>query len=80
VDPPTYQCSDTRIQQEIAERLVHVYRIDSSEVTVSVEGGRVTFEGAVPDLAMKHALEELADRCPGVQDIQNRVRVEPAPR
>jgi len=40
----------------------------------------VTFEGAVPDLAMKHALEELADRCPGVQDIQNRVRVEPAPR
>ena len=69
------QRSDARLQADISERLLHAYHIDSSEVTVSVDGGRVTFEGTVPDRAMKHQIEDLADSCPGVQDIQNRVRV-----
>ena len=73
--PKNYQRSDARIQEDISERLLHAYHIDSSEVTVAVDGGRVTFEGTVPDRAMKHQIEDLADRCPGVQDIQNRVRV-----
>jgi hypothetical protein len=50
--------------------------IDSSEVTVNVVGGKVTLEGTVPDRYMKHSIEDLADQCPGVQDIDNRIRVD----
>lgn len=74
-EPPFAQRSDAHIQQELEERLLHSDRIDSSQVKVAVEGGRVTFDGTVPDLAMKHHIEDLADHCPGVEDIQNRVRV-----
>lgn len=36
---------------------------------------RVVLEGTVPSRHMKHAIEDLVDACPGVQDIDNRVRV-----
>jgi hypothetical protein len=49
--------------------------IDSSEVTVDVGDAKVVLEGVVPDRRMKHAIEDLVDACPGVQDIDNRVRV-----
>jgi osmotically-inducible protein OsmY len=73
--PKSYQRSDARIQEDISERLLHTHHIDSSDVSVSVDGGRVTFDGTVPSRVMKHQIEDLADRCPGVQDIQNQVRV-----
>jgi osmotically-inducible protein OsmY len=41
-----------------------------------VADGRVTLDGTVPDRYMKHAIEDLVDECPGVQDIDNRVRVQ----
>jgi hypothetical protein len=50
--------------------------IDSSDVSVSVSSGKVTLEGTVPERYMKHAIEDLVDACPGVQDIDNRIRVE----
>jgi osmotically-inducible protein OsmY len=40
-----------------------------------VVSGKVTFDGTVPDRYMKHYIEDLADSCPGVQDIDNRIRV-----
>jgi hypothetical protein len=49
--------------------------IDSSEVTVEVRDAKVVLEGVVPDRRMKHAIEDLVDACPGVQDIDSRVRV-----
>ena len=49
--------------------------IDSSDVTVEVAGGKVVLEGTVPERRMKHAIEDLTDACPGVQDIENRIRV-----
>jgi osmotically-inducible protein OsmY len=54
---------------------MEAYDIDSSDVTVQVLGGRVVLEGTVPDGYMKHAIEELADAAPGVQDVENRIRV-----
>jgi osmotically-inducible protein OsmY len=49
--------------------------IDCSDVTVAVAGAKVLLEGSVPERQMKHAIEDLADACPGVQDIENRIRV-----
>jgi hypothetical protein len=73
--PKGYARSDERIREDISERLMEAFHIDSSEVTVQVLGGRVTLEGTVPDRRMKHAIEDVADTTSGVQDVDNRVRV-----
>jgi hypothetical protein len=73
--PKGYQRSDERLREDISERLMEASYIDSSEVTVAVSGAKVVLEGTVPDRRMKHAIEDLVDACPGVQDIDNRIRV-----
>jgi BON domain len=74
--PKGYQRSDERLREDISERLMQAGNIDSSEVTVMVAGAKVTLEGTVPNRNMKHAIEDLVDACPGVQDIDNRIRVD----
>lgn len=73
--PKGYQRSDERLKEDICERLMESYYIDSSEVSVDVKGGKVSLEGSVPTRHMKHAIEDIVDACPGVTDIDNRVRV-----
>ncbi len=77
--PKGYQRSDERLREDISERLMQADHIDSSEVTVQVLGGKVILEGTVPDRYMKHEIEDLAVSAPGVQDIENRIRVALAP-
>lgn len=74
--PKGWQRSDERVKEDICERLYHDASIDSSEVTVDVSNGKVSLEGTVPDRRMKHAVEDLIDACPGVKDIDNRIRVQ----
>jgi osmotically-inducible protein OsmY len=73
--PKGYQRSDERLKEDISERLMESHHIDSSDVSVEVRGAKVVLEGTVPSRHMKHAIEDLVDACPGVQDIDNRVRV-----
>jgi hypothetical protein len=73
--PKGYQRSDERLKEDISERLMESHYIDSSDVSVEVRGAKVVLEGTVPSRHMKHAIEDLVDACPGVQDIDNRVRV-----
>jgi len=73
--PKGWQRSDERLKEDISERLYDTQHIDSSEVTVDVTEGKVTLEGTVSDRYMKHAIEDLVDQCPGVKDIENRIRV-----
>jgi hypothetical protein len=73
--PKGYQRSDERIKEDIYERLLQNTHLDATEVTVNVQGGRVTLEGSVPQRHMKHAIEDMVDDCPGVSDIENRLRV-----
>lgn len=73
--PRGYQRSDERIKEDIYERLLERGDLEAEEVTVIVEGGCVRLEGSVPRRAMKHAVEDLVDDCPGVKDIDNRLRV-----
>jgi osmotically-inducible protein OsmY len=78
--------TDAEICREICKRLARPVedleladlaneRLDASDVRVSVEGGRVTVEGTVPERRMKPCIEALIEACPGVQDIDNRLRV-----
>ncbi|HEY6517283.1 MAG TPA: BON domain-containing protein [Steroidobacteraceae bacterium] len=73
--PKGYQRSDERLREVISERLMEASHIDSSEVTVAVSGAKVVLEGTVPERRMKHAIEDLADACPGVLDVENRILV-----
>jgi osmotically-inducible protein OsmY len=73
--PKSYQRSDERIREDIYERLLQDGYIDCSDVTVNVQQGNVTLEGTVPERHMKHQIENIADDCAGVKDIENRLRV-----
>lgn len=73
--PKGYQRSDEQLRQDISERLLQARCIDSSDVTVAVSGAKVVLDGTVPERRMKHAIEDMVDACPGVQDIDNRIRV-----
>jgi hypothetical protein len=74
--PKGYTRSDDRLKEDICERLMMADSVDSTEVTVNVKDGQVTLEGTVPNRRMKHSIEDLVDAAPGVQDIDNRIRVE----
>lgn len=76
--PRNYTRPDERIKDEICERLYHRHDLDLRDVSVSVREGMVTLDGAVRERWMKHAIEDLADDCMGVRDVENRVRVRPA--
>ncbi|AZQ53336.1 BON domain-containing protein [Burkholderia cenocepacia] len=73
--PKGYTRSDERIREDVCERLAHALEIDVSDVTVQVKEGRVELDGTVPARWMKHDIEDLADGCMGVLDVENRVRV-----
>jgi osmotically-inducible protein OsmY len=73
--PKGARLSDADLCEEIAERLMEALHIDSREVTAQVLGGKVLLEGTVPDRHMKHAIEALAAAAPGVQEVDNRIRV-----
>ncbi|HKZ73448.1 MAG TPA: BON domain-containing protein [Steroidobacteraceae bacterium] len=74
--PKGYTRSDERIKEDISERLWRSEYIDSSEVTIAVKDGAVTLAGTVPERWMRHEIENIADSCMGVQDIENDIRVE----
>lgn len=73
--PKGYTRTDERIREEICECLSDDHRIDASEISVAVKEGVVTLEGSVFDRAQKHRVEDIADRCSGVKDVQNSLRV-----
>jgi osmotically-inducible protein OsmY len=73
--PKSYRRSDERIREEICEQLIRDDSVDPGEVSVEVREGRVILDGTVPERRMKHAIEDIAARCAGVGEVENRVRV-----
>jgi hypothetical protein len=78
--PKGYQRSDERMREEICDELMRTAHLDSSDVTIDVTAAKAVLEGTVPERWMKHAMEDLADACPGIQDVENRIRVDTARR
>src|SRR5690554_5003394 len=75
--PKGYTRSDERLREDICERLAYS-GLDVSDVEVKVDQGAVTLEGTVAHRSSKHTIEDYVDDCMGVQDIDNRIRVQRA--
>ncbi|MGJ4801847.1 BON domain-containing protein [Luteimonas sp. SDU82] len=73
--PKNYLRSDQRITEDLCERLTHDDDVDASNIEVEVKQGVVTLSGTVGERWMKHRAEDLAERCGGVRDVENRIRV-----
>lgn len=73
--PRSYARSDERITEDLCERLMQDDDIDATNINISVSNGEVALEGTVEQRWMKHRIEDLADRCSGVKDVENRIRV-----
>lgn len=74
--PRGYTRSDERIREFICERLTQLHQLDVSDVGVSVTDGRVMLDGTVPERYMKYRIEDTADSCWGVRDVENHIRVQ----
>jgi osmotically-inducible protein OsmY len=73
--PKGYTRSDERLKEVICEKLTDDPDIDASEISVDVTGQIVKLTGTVDDRATKYEVEELIERCGGVKDIDNQLRV-----
>ncbi|OMG74848.1 BON domain-containing protein [Burkholderia ubonensis] len=73
--PKGYTRSDERIREDVCERLARALGIDVSDVSVKVQDGRVELDGTVPARWMRHGIEDIADSCMYVRDVENRVKV-----
>jgi len=59
----------------LCERLHDDPEIDASEVTINVQGGKITLEGTVDSRRTKNAIEDVAEQI-GAQEVQNNLRVQ----
>jgi osmotically-inducible protein OsmY len=74
IDPKGYTRSDERVREHVCEHLGDS-GLDVRDVEVTVKDGTVTLQGNVPDRRTKHAVEDCADGCVGVKDVDNRLKV-----
>jgi hypothetical protein len=73
--PKGYTRSDDRLKEVICEKLSDDPMIDASEISVEVTSQVVKLTGTVDDRSTKYEVEELIERCGGVKDIDNQLRV-----
>ena len=73
--PKNYQRTDGRIREDICERLWADSSLDVGDVEVHVRDRVVHLEGTVRLRRMKRDIEDIAANCPGVEDVENRIRV-----
>jgi len=74
--PKGYQRSDDRIREDVSEELWRHPEIDASEIEIVVENGEVTLTGKVEDRQQKRMAEDIAERCSGVRDVHNQLKVD----
>jgi hypothetical protein len=78
--PRGYRRSDDRVREEVCERLTDDRLVDASDVEVRVQDGEVTLTGSVSSRDQKRHAEDCVLRIPGVDDVINQLRVQPAER
>lgn len=67
--------ANDRLRAEVAAELSWEPRVDSEDITVSVEGGRVTLRGTVTSFRQKREADNAARRVYGVSAISNFLEV-----
>src|SRR5690606_19761333 len=73
--PKNYKRSDTRIYEDICDRL-SLGDVDAENIEVSVSNGEVTLSGTVRDREDKYRAEDIAESVLGVRDVHNNIRVQ----
>jgi hypothetical protein len=73
--PKGYQRSDSRIHEELCDRLMMSW-MNAEDVDVQVKDGEVTLQGTVKSRDEKRAIEALAESVLGVKDVHNAIRVQ----
>ena len=73
--PRGYKRSDSRIEEDINERLTHHGMIDATDIEVIVQNGEVTLRGHVEDRVAKRLAEDIADSVSGVKDVLNQLKI-----
>lgn len=73
--PKGYSRSDTRIQEDVNDRLMEAWDLDPSDIEVKVKDGEVTLTGSVDSRNDKMQAEDLADSVLGVKEVVNQLRV-----
>ena len=73
--PKGFKRTDERVKEEVCEMLTRDPSIDAEGIEVEVKEGEVTLTGTIPERRMKHLAEECAERCFGVKEVTNNLRV-----
>ncbi|AFL50686.1 hyperosmotically inducible protein [Sinorhizobium fredii] len=73
--PRGYKRSDSRIEEDLNDRLTEDPWLDASDIEVSVAGGEVTLGGLVSSRQDKWRAEDCAEAVSGVSYVQNNLRV-----
>jgi hypothetical protein len=76
--PLNFTRTDERIYEIVCEALLDDDRIDASNIEVKVSNGEVTLTGTVHDRPSKRLAEDVVEDLPGVQAVENRIRVQRA--
>lgn len=73
--PRNYTRSDSRIVEDVNDRLTDDFRLDASDIDVSATNGEVTLSGQVNSRQDKRRAEDLAESVSGVRHVQNNLRI-----
>lgn len=76
--PKGYKRSDERILEDVHQHLTDDHWLDASDIEVSVSGGDVSLSGQVSNRDDKHRAERIVETLPGVQHVQNNLRLRSA--
>lgn len=75
--PKNWTRSDLRVYEDVCDALAERGDLDATDIDVEVEDAEVTLRGTVPDRRSKRLAEHVAERCYGVRDVHNRLKVRP---
>jgi osmotically-inducible protein OsmY len=78
--PQGFQRSDERIKEQVHEALTDHDHLDATHITVDVKNGDVTLTGTVDDRQAKRLAEDVVERCTGVKEVQNQLRIQTSSR
>lgn len=73
--PRGYKRSDSRIEEDVNERLTQHGMIDATDIEVSVQNGEVTLRGYVDRRMAKRLAEDIADSVFAVKEVHNQIKV-----
>lgn len=73
--PKGYQRSDSRIREDVSDRLTDAPDIDATDIEVNVNNGEVTLSGTVGSRQEKRRSEDVIENVTGVREVHNSLRV-----